>query len=345
MHIYSTSQWALLFYFYCLCGWIWESCYVSAKQRKWINRGFLRGPLLPIYGSGAIIVLFVTLPVEHNLYLVYLFGTLAATVLEYVVGAVMERLFTVRYWDYSYQKLNLHGYICLSSSIAWGFFSILMVRYIHPPVGRLLARLPAVLIDPLAFAITILFTVDFVTSFQAAMDLRDTLARLTEENEDLRRLAKRAEVLVAFAEDDLHQFRERTALNKELLQAHLEAERSQHRAVKEMRKKYRHAILEDALQRRLQAKLDIIATITETLERARASLEGNLERDEVALAAHRAELEALIRRIRAHESAVRTRTTKRYQTALRILESNPTAKARKDLGEAMEVLRNVIDQK
>lgn len=72
MYVYSPGQWALLFFFYCLCGWVWESCYVSAKQHHWVNRGFLHGPLLPIYGSGAIIILFVTLPVADNLWLVYI---------------------------------------------------------------------------------------------------------------------------------------------------------------------------------------------------------------------------------------------------------------------------------
>ena len=66
MYVYTPGQWALLFFFYCFCGWVWESCYVSAKQRHWVNRGFLHGPLLPIYGSGAIIILFATLPVADN---------------------------------------------------------------------------------------------------------------------------------------------------------------------------------------------------------------------------------------------------------------------------------------
>ena len=114
MYVYTPGQWALLFFFYCFCGWVWESCYVSARQRQWVNRGFLHGPLLPIYGSGAIIILFVTLPVADNLWLVYVLGMLAATLLEYVVGAVMEQLFKVRYWDYTKQPCNLHGYICLT---------------------------------------------------------------------------------------------------------------------------------------------------------------------------------------------------------------------------------------
>ena len=229
MHLYTTGQWVLLFFFYCFCGWVWESCYVSARQRRWVNRGFLQGPLLPIYGSGAILILFVTLPAAGNLYLVFLLGMGAATALEYLTGAVMERLFQVRYWDYSKQKCNLNGYICLTSSIAWGCFSILLVRFLHPPVARLLADVSAFLVDPAAFALTAAFTVDTVRSVQAALDLKEVLSKLTEENEDLRRLAKRAEVAAAFAEEDLRKFRERTEVEKLLLQNRIEAELQEQR--------------------------------------------------------------------------------------------------------------------
>ena len=160
MYVYTPGQWALLFFFYCFCGWVWESCYVSAKQRHWVNRGFLHGPLLPIYGSGAIIILFATLPVADNFWLVYFLGMLAATALEYVVGAVMEQLFKVRYWDYTKQPFNLHGYICLTSSIAWGFFSDLLIYVIHPPIDKLLHKLPALLVNPLAAVIAVLFIMD-----------------------------------------------------------------------------------------------------------------------------------------------------------------------------------------
>ena len=158
MYVYTPGQWALLFFFYCFCGWVWESCYVSAKQRHWVNRGFLHGPLLPIYGSGAIIILFATLPVADSFWLVYFLGMLAATALEYVVGAVMEQLFKVRYWDYTKQPFNLHGYICLTSSIAWGFFSDLLIYVIHPPIDKLLHKLPALLVNPLAAVIAVLFS-------------------------------------------------------------------------------------------------------------------------------------------------------------------------------------------
>ena len=327
MHVYSAGQWVLLFFFYCFCGWVWESCYVSVCQRRWVNRGFLRGPLLPIYGSGAIIILFATLPVAGNLWLVWLLGMLAATALEYVTGAAMEALFKVRYWDYSKQKFNLNGHICLSSSIAWGFFSILLVKFIHPPIGRLLADVPARLVDPLALVLTAVFTVDVVQSVQAALDLKEVLSKLTEENEELRRLAKRAEVAAAFAEDDLRRFREKTELEKRLLQSRVEAE------------------LEDSLRRRAEIKLDILDTISDALETCRDHLADIPDLAGDALAERRADLNEAIEKVRDRKAAIRARTTRTYQCSLRILQANPTAKARQELNEALESLRKLGGRK
>lgn len=345
MHIYSTGQWVLLFFFYCFCGWVWESCYVSLCQRHWVNRGFLRGPLLPIYGSGAIIILFVTLPVAGSLGLIWLFGMLAATALEYVTGAAMESLFKVRYWDYSKQKFNLNGHICLSSSIAWGFFSILLVRFIHPPIARLLADVPSWLVDPLALLLTAVFTVDVVQSVQAALDLKEVLSKLTEENEDLRRLAKRAEVAAAFAEDDLRRFREKTELEKRLLQNRVESELEEQRQARAVRREQRQEHLEDSLRRRAEIKLDILDTIADALETCRDHLADIPDLTGEALAERRADLNEAIEKVRDRKAAIRARTTRTYQRSLRILRANPTAKARQELSEALETLRKLGDRK
>ena len=348
MHVYSAGQWVLLFFFYCFCGWVWESCYVSVCQRRWVNRGFLRGPLLPIYGSGAIIILFVTLPVAGNLWLVWLFGMLAATALEYVTGAAMEALFKVRYWDYSKQKFNLNGHICLSSSIAWGFFSILLVRFIHPPIGRLLADVPAWLVDPLALVLTAVFTVDVVQSVQAALDLKEVLSKLTEENEELRRLAKRAEVAAAFAEDDLRKFRERTEVEKLLLQKRIEEELEEQRQARQDRKIRRREVADNALRRRTASKLEALRNIAEVLEDARDHLEDARDHLEDAMdnseglaAGTRQELEEAIARLHRWESAIQSRGTRVYHRSLRILRANPSARVREELGEVLETLRKL----
>lgn len=337
MHIYTTGQWVLLFFFYCFCGWVWESCYVSLCQRHWVNRGFLQGPLLPIYGSGAILILFVTLPVANSLPLIWLFGTAAATALEYATGAVMERLFKVRYWDYSKHRWNLHGYICLSSSIAWGFFSILLVRFLHPPVARLLADVPAFLVDPLALLLTAAFTADLVRSVQDALDLRQTLIRLTEENEELRHLARRAEVAAAFAGEDLRRFRERTRLDAQRLAERAEARMRSDEALRSKLRQGRQALEDARLHGSAQAKLEILDAIDQALDQARDRVESAAADH---LSAAREELAEIMDRVRDRRAALRARDPKAYRRSLRLLRNNPSAIAR-EFSEALETLRDL----
>ena len=90
MYTYTWYQWLAFFYVDCFLGWIVESTYVSLKQKRLVNRGFLRLPMLPLYGSGAVMMLWVSLPVRDSLPLVYISGFIAATALEYVTGAVMD---------------------------------------------------------------------------------------------------------------------------------------------------------------------------------------------------------------------------------------------------------------
>ncbi len=209
MYQYDPSEWLLFFYFYCFCGWVWECFYVSVKQRKWVNRGFLHGPFLPIYGSGAICVLLMTIPVKENLFAVFFMGMLGATVLEYCTGFVMERLFGVRYWDYSNVPFNVHGYICFAASIGWGIFSVIMIQIAHLPVERMVYRIPETMRETLAIFITAVFVADFTKSFQEAMDLKELIVRLTEGNEEIQRLQKRMDVIIAVLNEEKDEFWER----------------------------------------------------------------------------------------------------------------------------------------
>ena len=97
LKVYSVSQWALLFFLCSLAGWCWEVALYAVRERRFVNRGFLSGPLLPIYGFGAVGILLVCLPVRGSVLRVALRGMLAASALEYATGAAMEALFHVRY--------------------------------------------------------------------------------------------------------------------------------------------------------------------------------------------------------------------------------------------------------
>lgn len=200
---YTTDQWLLFFFIYCFFGWIFESTYVSLCKHRFVNRGFMRGPFLPLYGSGAILMLFVSIPVENHLVLVYLAGCIAATALEYVTGVCMEKLFKVRYWDYSKQKFNYKGQICLSSTLAWGGLTIFLLKVIHPPIERFVLGLPTQLVSVVTHVLTALVGVDMALSFKAALDVRDVLVKLTALKGDLDNLQNRANVIVAFAQADM----------------------------------------------------------------------------------------------------------------------------------------------
>lgn len=109
-----------------------------------------------------------------------LFGMVGATLLEYVTGAVMERLFNVKYWDYSNQKFNLNGYICLTSSLGWGLFSVLLVKFVHVPIEGAVLKIPTIIAEGIAFVLTVAAAVDVTQSFNDAMDLKRILAQLEE---------------------------------------------------------------------------------------------------------------------------------------------------------------------
>lgn len=195
---YTFSTWLLFFYFYCFLGWVWETCYVSVLKAKWVNRGFMRGPFLPIYGSGAIVVLIFTLPFRTSPGLVYAVGMVSATILEYFTGVAMEKMFHVRYWDYSKQRFNLNGHICLKSSLAWGAFSVILTLYGHTPVERLASRMSTNVLEVVVFVLTVYISIDMAESIREAINLKEVLMSLEENNEDFRRLQKHFEVASAF---------------------------------------------------------------------------------------------------------------------------------------------------
>lgn len=216
MYHYTLIQWLFFFYFYCFFGWVFESTYVSVKSRKFVNRGFMRGPFLPIYGSGAIMMLVVSMPFQDNLILTYLAGCVGATVLEFVTGTVMEALFKVRYWDYSNQKFNYKGHICLGSTLAWGFLTIFMTEFLHRGVEKLVFSIPDLIITILTIALTIVILVDFTLSFKAALDLRDVLIGLDKAKAEMERIQKRLDVIVAVASDELETRRQERKLERSI---------------------------------------------------------------------------------------------------------------------------------
>ena len=185
MYHYSILQWMLFFYIYCFFGWIIESIYVSVCTGNWVNRGFMRGPVIPIYGTGAIIILFAVIPFRTSPILVFIIGTIAASVLEFVTGFVMERIYKVRYWDYSDKPFNLCGYICLFNSLCWGVLSILLIYLVHSWVEKGVLFLNDMVLLSIDSGISSLFIVDLFNSSTTAVELKKMLANSQKLKDDL----------------------------------------------------------------------------------------------------------------------------------------------------------------
>lgn len=173
------------FFIYSFLGWLWETSYVSIRKRKFVNRGFINGPLCTIYGMGAMSVYLILKPFEENILVLYFGGVLVATVLEYITGWLMEKIFHTRWWDYSKNKFNFHGYICLGCSIGWGFFTLLLFKVFHPFVSWITSLYPVYIGKIAVVIVTILYGVDFVTSAVAAFGLSRSFAKVEDMLEDL----------------------------------------------------------------------------------------------------------------------------------------------------------------
>lgn len=125
-----------LWYFliYACGGWLIEETYVFLASGELVKRGFLHGPICPIYGFGMLIVILALTPIRKRLFPLFVGAVLLTSLLEYCTGYVMEHLFNQRWWDYTGMPYNLDGYICLKFSLTWGALCVLIVRILHPRV-------------------------------------------------------------------------------------------------------------------------------------------------------------------------------------------------------------------
>ena len=281
MYNYSVIQWLFFFYFYCFVGWCIESAYVSLHKKRLVNRGFMRGPFLPLYGSGAIMMLVVSMPFQDHLLLVYVAGCIGATALEYVTGVTMEALFKVRYWDYSDKRFNFQGHICLGTSLSWGLLTVLMTRVIHKPVERLVLSIPGIALTIITLVLTVYIACDFALSFKAAMDLRDILTMMEKAKEELVRIQKRLDVIIALADSDIQTRRDEWTEANEVRRA----------AVAEQRAKFNESVTTKVEDLKTGIENTFSSLKQRALEKSSAYLESKREELSELLVKYRVSME------------------------------------------------------
>lgn len=169
-----------LWLIYGFLGFIVETVYVSVLQGQFVERGFLTGPIIPIYAFGALLILFVLEPYSDSMILVFILGVLLTSVLEYVGSYMMEKLFNLKLWDYSKRFLNINGRVCLLNSTLFGILSVIVVFYINPfLVQRLLSMNQRVLI---IFVIILMLStvIDFSMSVLATLHIKSHLQLINQ---------------------------------------------------------------------------------------------------------------------------------------------------------------------
>lgn len=169
---YHIANW---FFIYSFLGWLWETCYVSAKKGELVNRGFINGPFCTIYGFGALSVYLILKPVSGNLLFLFFGGIAVATALEYVTAVLMESIFHTSWWDYSDKKFNFQGRICLGASLGWGVFTVGLFRVLHPMVEDIVALYSVKAGKIAVCVISAVYVVDFCFSAAAAFRLHERI--------------------------------------------------------------------------------------------------------------------------------------------------------------------------
>lgn len=178
---YEMPQLLFLFYIFCNIGWVIESTIESLYRRSFINRGFLKGPYIPIYGFGGMTILLCCMPFEENGFVVYFVGVLSCTTLEYFVGWVMETIFQKQFWDYSMLKFTYKNRISLIPSLFWGLLSLFLVYVLFKPVDALVSIVPMEFAIVYDIVFSLIMAVDIVMSVSSHIHFKEYLKKFPAE--------------------------------------------------------------------------------------------------------------------------------------------------------------------
>lgn len=179
----------LCFFLYGFLGWCTEVGFAAVKQRRFVNRGFLNGPICPIYGVGVTLVILLLTPFSQNLFFFYLFSVIVVTLLEGATGWAMDKIFHNKWWDYSHMPLNLGGYVCLLFSMIWGAACVVIVYFLHPLVYKGLSFLPRPLGIILIVILSAALLADIIVTASAIFRFNKSLAHLRKITDELHEIS------------------------------------------------------------------------------------------------------------------------------------------------------------
>ena len=186
MNEYNFLYILIYFITYSFLGWVMESIFRSICEKKIINTGFLIGPYCPIYGTGAIIMLLFLKQFSENLITLFIVSMIVFTIWEYIVGLLLEKIFHTKYWDYSNNKFNFQGRICLMNSTFWGFLGIVFLKLIHPAIESILIKIDDNILIFVFSIISVVMFIDMIVSIVKIKNIKATLEKIEELNKEIK---------------------------------------------------------------------------------------------------------------------------------------------------------------
>ena len=159
--LYTVILWFLA---YSMLGWLVESIYMTICNRKLTNRGFVRGPFCPIYGVGALMVYFALNSYTENKLLLFVLGAILASFIEFITAIIMQKIFGEVWWDYHEKPFNYKGILCLESTIAWGFYTLVFFTVLQNVVDNMVNAIPMRVGKMIGSVLLIIFCLDFIYS-------------------------------------------------------------------------------------------------------------------------------------------------------------------------------------
>lgn len=187
----------MYFFIYAFIGWVVEVSFHAVTVGKFINRGFLSGPYCPIYGFGAIsVIYFLTDIAGKNKFVLFLGSIVIATGIEFVAGFLLEKIFHERWWDYTDKKLNIGGYICMEFSVIWGLFCFLLYEAVHPVTKSLVDLIPLRALKYLDLGLVIIMTIDLLATINTIIGINKKMNALDKISTDIRKVSDRIGIKV-----------------------------------------------------------------------------------------------------------------------------------------------------
>lgn len=175
---YDICQWFMIFFIASVIGYFIEIFFCSLQSKKLIfNRGFLIGPYIPIYGVGTVLVAIFLYQYKNDPWVFFWMTVILCSFVEYLTSYTMEKIFKVRWWDYSHEPFNFNGRICLQNSMIFGIAGLLVIYTIYPFICHILTLIPTFVLEIITILFAIIFLTDLTITTTALIDVRSNLAK------------------------------------------------------------------------------------------------------------------------------------------------------------------------